>query len=109
VLHATAAVEQDSDLTSDLARQLGHRPREVVRDETVRLQTASPESLEGFHLARLEAARVAVDLDGVCSCGGTIRSRRGTRIGAHEPRGRHDARVGDVAVGGQASRVHRSE
>ena len=93
MLDIAAPVDQDADLAPDIRRELGHCAREVIRDEAVGLEAPSTESLEGFRLIGLEAARVSVNLnrDGVYSDALMARSL---------------ARVGEAAASGQTGRAN---
>jgi len=65
--HGAAAVDQDADLATEVARELGQLARELVRDEAVGRKAAAIEPFERVDLAGLEALGVAVDADGSVS------------------------------------------
>ena len=65
MLNDALAVDQNADLSTDLGREFGHRAGELVRDQLIRSDSASPKPLERFDGAGLKAVGIAVDLDGV--------------------------------------------
>jgi len=64
VLDDACAIDEHADLAADVGRERGQLAGELVRDEAVGEQPPLTEALEGLDLAGLEAAGIAVDLDG---------------------------------------------
>jgi len=58
------AIDEHSDLSPNVARQFGQLPGEFVVEQDTGVEAASKQAIELLDLAGLEAARVAVDLDG---------------------------------------------
>ena len=65
MLDVARAIEQHTDLATNLRRQFGHGPSEVIGDQAVLFQPPPAEPFESLGLARLETGGVAVDLNGV--------------------------------------------
>ena len=65
VLDGPRPVEKHPHLPSDLPRQLGQLPGELVRDEAVCVESSPDQALEGLDLAGFEAVGIAVNLDEV--------------------------------------------
>jgi hypothetical protein len=70
VSHRTAAVDEDSDLPTDLETEFREFASELVADDALDRNAASGESFQSANLTGLETAGVAVDPDGATSLDG---------------------------------------
>jgi len=67
--HFAAAVDEDPDLAANLEADLREFASEFVAYDALDRNAASGESLQSAHLAGLEAAGSAFDVDGTTSLG----------------------------------------
>jgi len=67
--HFAAAIDEDSDLASDLETDLREFTGEFVADDAFDRDAASTEPFQPAYLARFEAAGITVDADGATSVG----------------------------------------
>ena len=63
VLDLSAAIDQDTDLSPDLPADLRQLPRELLREQLIRGDTPSEQTLQLADLVGLEALGIAKDLD----------------------------------------------
>jgi hypothetical protein len=67
LVYVAAPIDENSDLPTDLVRDLGELARELLRNDAVRRDSAIVEFFETAYLVRLEALRFSFD----CVCHGT--------------------------------------
>ena len=72
--HFAAAIDQNSDLASDLETDIREFASEFVADDALDRNAAPGESFQPAYLAGLETAGVAVDLDEATSLSALLRS-----------------------------------
>ena len=63
MLDLSAAIDEDTDLSPDLPADLRQLPRELLREQLIRGDTPSEQTLQLADLVGLEALGIAKDLD----------------------------------------------